>query len=40
VLGEAFGAVAALQQERFAGGDPCQRLFQVAGLAGKNQRRT
>ena len=39
VLGEALGAVAALQQEGLAGGDPRQRLLQVARLAGKNQRR-
>ena len=39
VLGEAFGAVAALQQEGLARGYPRQRLFQVAGLACKNQRR-
>ena len=39
VLGKALGAIAALQQEGLAGGDARQRLFQVAGLAGKNQRR-
>ena len=39
VLGKALGAVAALQQERLAGGNAAQRLFQVAGLTGKNQRR-
>ena len=39
MLGEAFGAVAALQQEGLAGGDARQRLFQVAGLTCKNQRR-
>ena len=39
MLGEALGAVAALQQEGLAGGDARQRLFQVAGLTCKNQRR-
>ena len=39
VLGKALGAIAALQQEGFARGDAGQRLFQVAGLAGKHQRR-
>ena len=39
VFGEAFGAIAALQQEGLAGGDARQRLFQVAGLAGEHQRR-
>ena len=39
VLGEALGAIAALQQESLAGGDLRQRLFQVARLAGKDQRR-
>ena len=39
VLGEAFGAVAALQQESVAGRDLAQRLGQVARLAGENQRR-
>jgi pimeloyl-ACP methyl ester carboxylesterase len=39
MLGEALGAVAALQQEGLAGGDARQRLFQVARLTGKNQRR-
>jgi hypothetical protein len=33
------GAVAALQQERLAGRNPPQRLFQAARLAGKDQRR-
>ena len=39
VLGEAFGAVAALQQESIAGGHLRQRLFQIARFAGKDQRR-
>ena len=39
MLGEALGAVAALEQEGLACGNTRQRLFQVAGLAGKNQRR-
>ena len=39
MLGEAFGAIAALKQEGFAGRNPRQRLFQVAGLTRKNQRR-
>ena len=39
VLGEAFGAIAALQQESLAGRDLRQRFFQVARLACKNQRR-
>ena len=39
VLGKALRAIAALQQEGFASGDLGQRLFQVAGLAGKDERR-
>ena len=39
MLGEAFGAIAALQQESLAGSDLRQRLFQIARLTGKNQRR-
>ena len=39
MLGEAFGAVAALQQEGLACGYARKRLFQVAGLTCKNQRR-
>ena len=39
MLGKALGAIAALQQEGFARGDARQRLFQVARLAGKHQRR-
>ncbi len=39
MLGETLGAVAALQQEGLACGDTRKRLFQVAGLACKNQRR-
>ena len=39
VLGEALGAIAALQQESLAGGDPRQRVLQIARLAGKHQRR-
>ena len=38
-LGEAFGAVAALQQEGLAGGDVGQPVLQAARLAGENQRR-
>ena len=38
-LGEALGAVAALQQETFAHGDAAERLLEVARLTGKNQRR-
>jgi hypothetical protein len=37
-LGEAFRAVATLQQETFAHGDPAERLLEVARLAGKDQR--
>jgi hypothetical protein len=39
MLGKAFGAIAALQQESLAVGDAGQRLLQAARLAGKNQRR-
>jgi hypothetical protein len=39
VLGEALGAVAALKQEGLACGYTRKRLFQVAGLTCKNQRR-
>ena len=39
VLGKALGAIAALQQEGFARGDPGQRLFQITGLTGEHQRR-
>src|SRR4051812_46067736 len=39
MLGEAFGAVAALKEEGLACGYTRKRLFQVAGLACKNQRR-
>ena len=39
VLGEALGAIAALQQEGLAGRDLGQRLLQLARLACKNQRR-
>ena len=39
VLGEALGAVAALQQERLAGGDLGERLLELARLARENQRR-
>ncbi len=39
VLGKTLGAVAALQQEGLALGDARQLLLQVAGLAGKHQRR-
>ena len=38
-IGEAFGAVAALQQETFALGDAAERFLEVARLAGKHQRR-
>ena len=39
VLGKAFGAIAALQQECLAGRDLGQRSLEVARLAGKHQRR-
>ena len=39
MLGKAFRAVAALQQESLAVGDPRQLLLQVSRFAGKNQRR-
>ena len=39
VLGEAFGAIAALQQEGLAGADARQRFLQAARLTCKNQRR-
>ncbi len=39
VFGEAFGAIAALQQKHFAFRDLGQGLFQIARLTGKNQRR-
>src|SRR4029079_11028392 len=39
MLGKAFCAVAALQQESAPAGDPGQLLLQVSRLAGKNQRR-
>ncbi len=39
VFGETLGAIAALQQERLAFGDAPKRLFQVARLTCKNQRR-
>ena len=39
MLGEAFGAVAALQQERLACSDAGQLLLQLARLTCKNQRR-
>ncbi len=39
VLGEALGAIAALQQERLAGRNLRQRPLEVARLAGKDQRR-
>ena len=39
VLGEALGAIAALQQESLAGRDLAERLRQVARLAGEHQRR-
>ena len=38
-LGEALGAVAALQQEGLAGGDIGQPLLQPPRLAGEDQRR-
>ena len=38
-LGEALGAVAALQQERLAGGDIGQPVLQAPRLAGEDQRR-
>ena len=39
VLGKAFRAVAALQQESLTVGDAGERLFERARLAGKDQRR-
>src|SRR5262245_11582938 len=39
MLGEAFGAIPALQQESFAEGHAPQRLLEVPRLAGKDQRR-
>ena len=39
VLGEALGAIAALEQEGLAFGDAGERIFQVARLTCKNQRR-
>ena len=39
VLGEAFGTVTTLEQEGLACGNTRKRLFQVAGLTCKNQRR-
>ena len=39
MLGEALGAVAALQQESLARGDPPKRFLQLARLACKDQRR-
>ena len=39
VLGKAFRAIAALQQESLAGRDLRERLLELARLAGKNQRR-
>ena len=38
-IGEAFGAIAALQQETLAERDAAERRLQVARLAGKHQRR-
>ncbi len=38
-LGETLGAVAALQQETFAHGDAAERLGEIAGLAGEDERR-
>jgi hypothetical protein len=39
VLGEALGAITALQQKSLTISDARQRPFQVAGFACKNQRR-
>ncbi len=39
MFGEAFGAVAALQQKRLAGAHLRQQLLQLARLAGEDQRR-
>ena len=39
MLGEALGAIAALQQERVSGSDGCKLLLQLARLTCKNQRR-
>ncbi len=38
-IGEALGAVAALQQEAFARRDAAERLLEIARLAGEHQRR-
>jgi hypothetical protein len=38
-LGEALGAVAALEQETLAHGDPAERLLEIARLAREDQRR-
>ena len=39
LLGEALGAIAALEQESLACGDAPERLLELARLACKNQRR-
>ena len=39
MLGEAFGAIAALQQEGVARGDLCKRGLELPRLAGENERR-
>jgi len=39
VLGEALGAVAALEKKRVTGSDRRELLFQLARLTCKNQRR-
>ena len=39
MLGEAFGAIAALKQESLALGNPAELALELAGLAGENQGR-
>ena len=39
VLGEAFSAIAALQEESLAGRDLGERILEIARFAGKDQRR-
>ena len=39
MLGKALGAIAALEQERLAGGDAGELLLQLARLTGKHERR-
>ena len=39
MFGEGLGAIAALQQERFTGGDFREHPLQLARLAGEDERR-